>query len=495
MSLIRGVLLAGKFQTQHQLNSLSSEDQRNTLIFELSRRTNQPGTHFQGMNDDILAETGAVLVFLREAKIRTDEELKNMSNDDQRNTLIVEIGSQTGLGSSLQGFSNIDLVLLGLGNNFPGSLSAASFIRGVLLTGKFRTQHELNGMSGEDQRNTLIVVLTSLTNQSNYQSFNDFDLAGMGAVLVFLREAGLRNDSELKSMSADDQRNTLIVEIGSQTGLGSQLQGLRNMDLVRLGLGVDEKLIFKSLPPPLQQLPPLPYIFSIDSVEILNQKADSDHSDSDWLSINVTIANPLTKSIQTLPPKIHHIEGAIKTGDIIAGPFASDPINANDSDVVVVNYTLMNLGSSDAEDQFAQAVKVTDKIVEVAGPIVGGLIGLYFGNPKEGVQIGEQIAKEFDTAISILSDVFDFLDIHIGPPNCNGEVLHDTLTFLPNELAQAVNQTASREYTGPQENDRCGSAPVSKVNFSIQRLTEIQNSLLQAKKNFQVRESVQEPIV
>jgi hypothetical protein len=39
-------------------------------------------------------------------------------------------------------------------------------IRGVLLAGKFRTQHELNAMSGDDQRNTLIVALTRLTNQS-----------------------------------------------------------------------------------------------------------------------------------------------------------------------------------------------------------------------------------------------------------------------------------------------------------------------------------------
>src|SRR5262249_18649390 len=35
------------------------------------------------------------------------------------------------------------------------------------------------------------------------------------------------------------------------------------------------------------------YIFSVDSVEIHNQKADTDHSDSDWLSFIVTVANPI----------------------------------------------------------------------------------------------------------------------------------------------------------------------------------------------------------
>jgi hypothetical protein len=212
-----------------------------------------------------------------------------------------------------------------------------SFIRGVLLAGKFRTQHELNKMSDEDQRNTLIVELTNHSNQSNYQSFDNFALAGMGAVLVFLRETKIRDDRALKTMSADDQRNTLIVEIDAQTGMGSQLQGLKNMDLVLLGLGVAH-IPFKPLPPIKPLI--LPYVFSVESVEIHTQKADEDHSDSDWLSIIVTVANPVTKNVRTLPAKIHHMEGRIKTGDNIVGPFVSDPVTVDDSDLVIVNYVL-----------------------------------------------------------------------------------------------------------------------------------------------------------
>jgi hypothetical protein len=78
-------------------------DQRNTLITELGQRTNKPKTFFQGMNDVDLAGVGAVLVFLRRGRIRTDAELKAMSPDDQRNTLIVEVGKQTGQGKELQG--------------------------------------------------------------------------------------------------------------------------------------------------------------------------------------------------------------------------------------------------------------------------------------------------------------------------------------------------------------------------------------------------------
>jgi hypothetical protein len=191
-----------------------------------------------------LAGTGAVTVFLREAGIRTDAQLTTISDDDQRNILIVELNAQTGLGSSLQGMSNMDLVLLGLGGawpgGFPSDLDRESFLRGVLLAGKFRTQHELNRMSDEDQRNTMITELVGRTNQmvGYYQSLDNATLAGAGAVLVLLREAKIRTDEELLSMSDDDQRNTLIVELGAQTGLDAQLQGLSNMNLVRLALGV-----------------------------------------------------------------------------------------------------------------------------------------------------------------------------------------------------------------------------------------------------------------
>lgn len=237
MSLIRGVLLAGKFRTHHELNSMSQEDQRNTLIVELSNRSNQK--NFQAFNDAALADAGAALVFLRTARIRDDAQLKTITIDDMRNILIVEIGAMTGMGRDLQGLSNVDLVALGLGKAAPGTLRESDFVQGVLLAGKFRTQHELNTMSAEDHRNTLIVELSGRNNQQNFQSFNNFELAGMGAVLVFLREARIRDDAQLKTITIDDMRNILIVEIDGQTHLGSRLQSLSNMDLVLLGLGVD----------------------------------------------------------------------------------------------------------------------------------------------------------------------------------------------------------------------------------------------------------------
>lgn len=462
MSLIRGVLLAGQFRTQHQLNTMPAADQRNTLIVELAGRTNQPVRHFQGMDDATLAGTGAVLVFLRRARIRTDQQLKTISDDDQRNILIVEIGSQTGMGRELQGLSNMELVLLGLGKPRPGSLAAATYIRGVLLAGQFRTQRQLNTMSAADQRNTLIVELAGRTNQpvSHFQAMNDATLAGAGVTVVFLSGGGIRTDQQLRTISDDDQRNILIVEIGGQTNLGSKLQSLSSMDLVLTALGVSPKFPVKR---------PSQFVFGIDRVDVRRQKADGGHSDSDWLSIVVTIGDPVTKNVMTLPAKLHHVEGSMKTGDSIVGPFLTDPFVVKDTDIVTVTYVITNLGSSDAEEQFAQAVKVTNKVVQIVGPVAGAAIGLFFGAPGEGFKVGQQIAKGVDTAIAVLGDAFDFLGIHFGPPNCNGEVLHDTLTFQPGEIAQAAGRPSSRDYVGPQANERCGGAPETVLNFSCRR--------------------------
>ena len=71
-------------------------------------------------------------------------------------------------------------------------------IRGVLLAGGFRTQPQLNRMTHDDMRNTLIVELTTHSNQSNYHGSDNDTLAGMGAVMVFLRETGFRDDAALR---------------------------------------------------------------------------------------------------------------------------------------------------------------------------------------------------------------------------------------------------------------------------------------------------------
>ncbi len=99
-------------------------------------------------------------------------------------------------------------------------------------------------MLADDQRNTLIVEMANHSNQpiAHFQSLNDFDLAGAGAAMVFLLKGPVpsRDATQLKTMAdTDDQRNTAIVEVDGQTHLGARLQGLRTIDVVATALGVD----------------------------------------------------------------------------------------------------------------------------------------------------------------------------------------------------------------------------------------------------------------
>lgn len=112
-------------------------------------------------------------------------------------------------------------------------------IGGMLQRNKFRNREQIDSMSWDDRRNTLITELAGRTKNavSYYQSLNDTDLAGAGALLVFLRETGSRTDQQIKTMSADDMRNTVIVEVNARTGRSiPDLQALSSMNVVKLVL-------------------------------------------------------------------------------------------------------------------------------------------------------------------------------------------------------------------------------------------------------------------
>lgn len=137
MTVMRGVLLAIGARTHSQLTQMTWEDQRNTLIVELSGRTSESVAHYQAMDNATLEGVGAVYAFMLAGGIRTRDQLRTMSDDGCRNTLIVELDGQTHLGARLQGHSNLQLVLIGLGSLVDSQQlgTPASFIRGVLLAG------------------------------------------------------------------------------------------------------------------------------------------------------------------------------------------------------------------------------------------------------------------------------------------------------------------------------------------------------------------------
>ncbi len=246
-SLIRGALFVGGFRTNQDLLNMSPEDQRNTLIVELSSRTRNDVHFYQGLNDEDLGGVGMALVYLRQTGGRSDADLKSMSADDIRNTIIVAADQQSHLGAPvLQGKKNAEILQVLMHPE-------RSFIGGVLLVGGFRNVSDLNRMSTEDQRNTLIVELVNRTanNVQFYQGLNDADLAGAGAILVYMRMGHIRSDVDLKRMTADDMRNTAIVILHEQTRR-SDLQALTNMQLALVALGTRQLPSLANVPDYLQ---------------------------------------------------------------------------------------------------------------------------------------------------------------------------------------------------------------------------------------------------
>lgn len=238
---IRGVLLAARFRSQHELKMMSEEDMRNTLIAELAARTKDDAVFYQSQNDNDLAGIGALLAYLRESGSISDNQIKTMTADEIRNTVITDIGSQTGRVQYLQALTNRQLANLVL------SSDGYSYIRGVLLVGKFRSQRDLALMSSEDMRNTLISELAARTSDgvAFYQSLSNSNLAATGALLVYLRMNSSRSDEDLKGMSAEDIRNTVIVEASHKSKNVRYLQARDNMDILKELLGIE---VFEEVP-------------------------------------------------------------------------------------------------------------------------------------------------------------------------------------------------------------------------------------------------------
>lgn len=119
------------------------------------------------------------------------------------------------------------------------SSSSTSLLRDVLFFRSIRTAHELlAGMSNDDVSNTAIVELSTRSANTvadlHRKGGSDDDLAGMLCLEQALLLGGYRTAAELKTMSVDDWRNTLIVELASLTSLPvSKLQGMRNVELAR----------------------------------------------------------------------------------------------------------------------------------------------------------------------------------------------------------------------------------------------------------------------
>lgn len=123
-----GVLVGGGWSSWKDAVALDENGQRNTVISVLNNYMKVPTTappetltyYLQQLSDDDLIGRAAIVVLLRDQAIRTDEELLQMTDDDQRNALIVENSQRASLAEAdLQKMSDQQLVTTAFETWYP----------------------------------------------------------------------------------------------------------------------------------------------------------------------------------------------------------------------------------------------------------------------------------------------------------------------------------------------------------------------------------------
>jgi len=101
----------------------------------------------------------------------------------------------------------------------------------TLLYTEWSTVPAVMSMPYADLRNSLISVLSGKCNNplSSLQAMRDYDLAWSSMMYKFLIDSGTKTASELKTMSLDDYRNTIIDLNTKNTSYSVyELQGFAN---------------------------------------------------------------------------------------------------------------------------------------------------------------------------------------------------------------------------------------------------------------------------
>ena len=96
---LRGVLLFGEWQSVSEIFNADSEEQRNTLIVELSSWSTNSVSTLQAMTDEELINHGSITAFLKvfSEQFSSQEMLKELSFDDQMGAFLYEIAMNEGV--------------------------------------------------------------------------------------------------------------------------------------------------------------------------------------------------------------------------------------------------------------------------------------------------------------------------------------------------------------------------------------------------------------
>jgi hypothetical protein len=195
------------------------------------------------------------------------------------------------------------------------------------------------------------------------------------------------------------------------------------------------------------------FFFGFDSFKVENCRSKGDHNDSDWLTVTVT-------SGQTVfPTQTRLIGGNLHAGDVV-GPVLLGSFDVDRDKFLTVTFAVVNLSHTDDQEK---------KIAEVALTIGGGVLTLLGG--FEGLEgaVNKSLAQQVVGGIvasvgGVLATIGGILGLPDPNPDCDGEVLTRTLSFLPGELKPQLIGPILETAKSPSE---CGNDPHSTVVYGL----------------------------
>ena len=193
------------------------------------------------------------------------------------------------------------------------------------------------------------------------------------------------------------------------------------------------------------------FFFGFDSFKVENCRSKGDHNDSDWLTVTVT-------SGQTVfPTQTALIGGNLHAGDVV-GPVLLGPFDVDRDKLVTVTFGVVNLSHTDDQGSKIEGIGLT-----IGGAVFAAIAGFEAAGPAVETTAGK-IGDAVVGAVGGVLSTIGGLILGESNPDCDGEVLSRTLSFLPGELKPQSIGPNLETAVSPEE---CGNPPRSTVVYGL----------------------------